>query len=77
MNIYFYEQRDDSLMLNSLLTQSAALGILTLIMFASSTYFKVKHNFHSVLALVFFLAVPATIISAGTLSVALSNGNAY
>lgn len=72
LNINNYEVRDDGLMLNSLLYSSVALGILTLIMFVNSNYFK-THKFHSVLALFFLLGISSSLINAGTLTVALSN----
>ena len=68
-----YEDRDDSLMLDTLLHSSLAFGILIMIMFVNSNYFGVTHKFHSILFLLFLLALPATLINIGTLSVALSN----
>ena len=73
LNIQNYEIRDDSLMLNTLLYSSVALGILTLIMFVNSDYFGKKNMSDSVLFLFFLLGIPATLINAGTLSIALSN----
>ena len=72
LNINNYEIRDDSLMLNTLLYSSVALGILTLIMFVNSNYFSSRKS-DILLGLFFLFGIPATLINAGTLSVALSN----
>lgn len=72
-NIKLYETRNDSLNLLSLLYLSTMLGFLTFILFSNSEYFGKKHQFHSVLALVFLLAVPSALINTGVCMVSVSN----
>ncbi len=72
-NIRIYESREDSLNLFALLNLSVALGVFSFIFFSNSEFFGSKHQFHTVLALIFLLAVPTTLINTGTMLVAVSN----
>ena len=72
-NIQLYETRDDSLNLLALLNLCIALGIFVFFLFSNSEFFGKKHQFHSVLALIFLLAVPSTLINTGSMLVSVSN----
>ena len=72
-NIKLYETRDDSLNLIALLSLSIALGFFSLLFFSNSEFFGKKHQFHTVLGLIFLLAVPSALINTGTMLVSVSN----
>lgn len=72
-NIKLYETRDDSLNLVALLNLCIALGFFSLLFFTNSEFFGKKHQFHTVLALIFLLAVPSALINTGTMLVSVSN----
>jgi hypothetical protein len=72
-NIKNYETRDDSLNLFALLNLSVALGFFALLFFSNSEFFGDKHQFHTVLSLIFLLAVPSALINTGSMLVSVSN----
>lgn len=72
-NIKLYETREDSINLFALLNLSIALGVFSLLFFTNSEFFGSKHQFHTVLALIFLLAVPSALINTGIMLVCVSN----
>lgn len=73
LNIKLYENREDSLNLFALLNLCIALGFFSLLFFSNSEFFGKKNQFHTVLALIFLLAVPSALINTGTMLVSVSN----